>query len=99
MYSEETIEVNVEERCRICLEGKGQIITPCQCRGSVKYIHENCLNLWISKALDMKRMKSVHKGGNKYSVKCELCKGDINFKMEKHLGCKSCDEVKMNIHD
>ena len=31
--------------CRICLEnGETALITPCNCRGSQKYVHLECLN-------------------------------------------------------
>lgn len=34
--------------CRICLEpDDGSLIEPCSCKGSVRYVHENCLKQWI----------------------------------------------------
>ncbi len=37
-----------EERCRLCLEGEddGPLVQPCACRGSIKWIHEHCLDEW-----------------------------------------------------
>jgi len=41
-----------EKQCRICLSGPeeekscGRLIRPCQCRGSMQYVHVNCLNKW-----------------------------------------------------
>ena len=34
--------------CRICLEEdeKLNMISPCLCRGHMKYIHRDCLNQW-----------------------------------------------------
>ncbi|KAI8079871.1 uncharacterized protein BX664DRAFT_204036 [Halteromyces radiatus] len=38
------------KRCTICLntrEGDTKFIAPCCCRGSVQYVHEQCLKAWI----------------------------------------------------
>jgi hypothetical protein len=34
--------------CRICLEENNvdDMISPCLCRGSQRYVHRNCLNIW-----------------------------------------------------
>lgn len=36
--------------CRICFEPQSddqQLISPCKCNGSMKYIHEECLKIWL----------------------------------------------------
>lgn len=33
--------------CRICLEGGGELVSPCPCRGSVRFVHEACLKQWL----------------------------------------------------
>ena len=41
-----------EKQCRICLAGAeeeaelGRLISPCHCRGSIRYVHVNCLKQW-----------------------------------------------------
>ena len=37
-----------ETRCRVCLEGEddGPLVQPCACSGSIKWIHEHCLERW-----------------------------------------------------
>ena len=38
-----------EERvCRICMDAQGEFISPCNCRGSAQYIHEECLKTWLT---------------------------------------------------
>ena len=32
--------------CRICRDTAGQLITPCQCSGSMAYVHRECLDRW-----------------------------------------------------
>ena len=32
--------------CRYCLEGGGDLISPCACSGTNKYVHRECLDRW-----------------------------------------------------
>lgn len=43
---------SIEKICRFCFESgegleKGNLIRPCRCDGSLKYIHEKCLETWL----------------------------------------------------
>ncbi|PKA65809.1 hypothetical protein AXF42_Ash017334 [Apostasia shenzhenica] len=42
--------VNVEQsQCRICLDSGGvDLIAPCHCKGTQKYVHRSCLDNWRS---------------------------------------------------
>lgn len=33
--------------CRVCQEGGENMLSPCDCNGSIKYIHEECLKKWV----------------------------------------------------
>ena len=61
--------------CRICFETHDPLYTPCKCKGSIEYIHEECLFEWIK--LDPDRSS------------CELCKApyllDYNRPFEKDI--------------
>ena len=61
--------------CRYCLEEDGIFISPCRCNGSVKYVHRECLNKWIS-TIPLDR-----------DVKCPICLDIIstNHVFEKYL--------------
>jgi len=51
--------------CRICFEGPSKdepLFQPCDCKGSVAYVHHSCLSKWVS---DSQRMT------------CELCQGNF----------------------
>jgi len=62
--------------CRICLlEGPGEddpLVTPCQCKGSIEYVHLACLRHWIKGRLNL----SDAPGGSYFfrPLACELCK-------------------------
>ena len=63
--------------CRICLED-GELIQPCDCRGSSAHVHEKCLIKWlqVSKRTD-----------------CEIChfQYDITEVEEtRHVACPGC---------
>jgi E3 ubiquitin-protein ligase DOA10 len=59
-------ELEMKE-CRICLETSGDLISICGCNGSLKYIHKNCIEQWIS-----------HNGNNNI---CELCNKEYNIEL------------------
>lgn len=69
-----------EAFCRICysdkspITGKSDLISPCNCNGSVKYVHHSCLKMW--------RMKGKTFGNIK---KCEQCNGTYNIPGEKPI--------------
>jgi len=59
-----------EPECRICLESSGNLIDVCDCKGSCKYVHKECIETWI---------KNFHNDDIRYN-KCEICKS--NYKLE-----------------
>ena len=54
-------------RCKICFEEEsaefGELISPCACDGSIKYVHRPCLNLW--------RFNNINPISK---TNCEICK-------------------------
>lgn len=61
----------VFDTCRICLGNAidGRLISPCVCKGSMKYVHVYCLDKW--------RHASPHR---KHFFECELCKYNYSFR-------------------
>lgn len=66
--------------CRICLNGQDSCInpmlSPCNCSGSVKYIHLKCLHTWIKCKVDESQNENCITLLWK-NFKCEICKGVI----------------------
>lgn len=65
--------------CRYCLEGNlsEQMISPCKCIGSLKYVHKSCLR---------KRIKSFDNTNVTFDegwlcLTCELCKQKIRYSL------------------
>lgn len=75
--------------CRICLgeeeEGEdNELIYPCKCAGTMRYIHVNCLREW------MNGKKLVYNGEKVKSffwkaLECELCKTPFENEMRGRL--------------
>ena len=61
------------KQCRICFEdtvsNKNQLIEPCACKGSSRYIHQLCLNYWIRIDPD------------KNGKRCPVCMGYYRFSL------------------
>ena len=72
-----TFEPGGKQACRICLSDthtkKDPLISPCQCSGSVQYIHVNCLREWLKTKLETTANgKSTIYTSD--TPTCELCK-------------------------
>ena len=61
-------EEEEEEECRICRGGVdvGALLHPCRCTGSIKYVHQQCLDQWLSRT-------------NGATKRCELCHHPFRF--------------------
>ena len=75
-----------ESICRICMEPASkdkELISPCKCSGSVRFIHEDCLKTWL-----------ISQEGDIDEGKCELCKTE--FLMEFKIGkqCSPSESLK-----
>jgi hypothetical protein len=65
-------------QCRICLEENNQddMISPCLCRGTSKYVHRECLNKWIESKVNQEA-----------SIKCQECHFQY-YKIGKKIKCE-----------
>lgn len=67
------------DQCRICQSGAesptNPLLTPCQCSGSLQYIHHDCLKKWIQ--------TKIQSGTTLSAVKtCELCKEALKLDLD-----------------
>ncbi|EWC47670.1 hypothetical protein DRE_03290 [Drechslerella stenobrocha 248] len=64
------------KQCRICLDTStedvdpelGRLISPCRCKGSARYVHEECLRLW-----------RLHSANDLSFYKCPTCHFEYQF--------------------
>ena len=61
-------EEEEEPTCRVCFCGEeaGRLLAPCRCRGSVKYIHESCLNEWRVRSANPRSFERCDQCGYRY---------------------------------
>lgn len=74
--------------CRICLEEDEicNLISPCLCRGTTKYIHEKCLNEW--------RILSENRDNEHI---CPQCKFEYHFEENIPPGGLKCFSIFINL--
>ncbi|KAI4807890.1 hypothetical protein KUCAC02_027665 [Chaenocephalus aceratus] len=70
--SDESTEEEEEDQCRIChgvnTSPENPLVSPCNCRGSVRHLHLDCLKKWTR--------SRIERGTGPYTITtCELCKG------------------------
>ena len=56
------------KQCRICLDGGNNLITVCDCIGSVQFVHQKCIQTWIETTTNPESKK-----------KCEVCHATYKF--------------------
>ena len=81
-YSNSTSEnliINSDDKiCRYCLSNEGELISPCQCKGTNKWVHLDCLKKWQKTSL---LSQSTHPKYQTHIEKiCNVCKTEFNFK-------------------
>jgi hypothetical protein len=76
-------KVEVDNKtCRYCLEDSTEdtyhnLISPCKCSGSQKYVHKNCLLEWI---ISNNSDRDIEPGYfNNNDIKCEVCQTKYRF--------------------
>ncbi len=83
---------NEEKICRICFDGSGgELISPCNCSGSSKYIHRSCLDQWISSGHNPDAKKICNTCQYKYQWEsCPIVGCDHDCMRKKHKEMKRC---------
>jgi len=61
-------EATDEKICRICQDDDGDLIAPCRCSGSIKWVHRKCLDEWRAQSFNSQNF-----------VSCSMCKQSYVF--------------------
>ena len=74
---------NIQSTCRICYGDfsydENPLISPCKCKGSMKYIHYKCLKNWLNSKIEDDILKDSYDNEvhsityKRKDVSCELC--------------------------
>jgi hypothetical protein len=75
--------------CRICLETgedcRNPLVSACNCSGSLRYIHVECLRHWLDGQLQVRQFES---GGGSYYIRtilCEICKSSYSRRIYQSI--------------
>lgn len=57
--------------CRYCLDNENtdDLISPCKCKGEIKYVHRECLLKWFDER---------NRNFRQFNFCCEICKTDYS---------------------
>jgi E3 ubiquitin-protein ligase DOA10 len=68
--------IEIDTCCRYCLtiDLPHNLISPCLCDGTSKYVHKNCLLTW----LESRRNGAILPIYNRNLLKCEICQYNYN---------------------
>jgi hypothetical protein len=78
----ELLSIKEINECKYCFieDDKKYLIQPCNCLGSLRYVHEKCLCEWIQKS--NKNLELTYENGIPYYCnKCELCQFQMKFQI------------------
>lgn len=75
-----------EPSCRYCLESTGELIAPCKCDGSSKWVHSECLEEWRQTVLN-RIMIPFRPNQYDAAFRCEICHGQYTLKDEHRSDC------------
>eukprot|EP00746_Dinoflagellata_sp_MGD_P042365 gnl/MRDRNA2_/MRDRNA2_20273_c0_seq1.p1 gnl/MRDRNA2_/MRDRNA2_20273_c0~~gnl/MRDRNA2_/MRDRNA2_20273_c0_seq1.p1 ORF type:complete len:169 (+),score=21.01 gnl/MRDRNA2_/MRDRNA2_20273_c0_seq1:87-593(+) len=71
--------------CRYCFEEGGQLISPCACAGSQKFVHFECLLRWQRSLLEEHPCMSASANYNDLLDVCNVCKNQYSRESPKRL--------------
>lgn len=69
--------IGVRQACRYCLVDSGDLVAPCECKGSGQWVHLSCLRQWQKSVL---LTQSTHP---KYQTRIdEICNSAVCLKQQ-----------------
>lgn len=76
-------------QCRICLEESNNLISPCKCRGSSKYVHFECLEHWRETTTNEEAKIKCMECNAPYIIKNKYRKENMFIDPKKNLVLKN----------
>jgi len=75
--------MNDKIECRYCLsdENPEQLIDPCKCEGSMRFVHQKCMEGWIKNG-NRNISQITIQNSKVYVMKCEICNYPMKYRQE-----------------
>lgn len=67
--------------CRICLEGEGDLVQPCDCKGTAAHVHLECLQRWLEVS---------------ERTTCEICHSEFHIEDRQEIEWVCCPRIVMS---
>jgi hypothetical protein len=82
LFSQIEDQLDHNSECRICFsDSPSTLISPCNCKGSLKFVHQDCLLRWLQSKFHQRLRLALLRSYNEVSgLSCELCKIELNLK-------------------
>jgi hypothetical protein len=76
-----------DPQCRICLENDSpwNLIAPCKCNGSIKWVHRTCVDQWRGTQSKRRRFTECQQCKSKYKLQRVAIPGELKLKIHCHL--------------
>lgn len=73
--------IAIRKECRYCLSDDRleKLIDPCNCEGTMKYVHQDCLEEWIKNGNKQSYEIVNDKKLKVYTTICEICKYQMRY--------------------
>ena len=84
--------IEIEEACcRICLdtEPSKNLVSPCNCMGSTKFVHQACILEYATKNNKIEEDEAT----GQFKLKCEICNFVMGVQGEKKYGLHDCEGI------
>jgi E3 ubiquitin-protein ligase DOA10 len=81
IQDKERVEAPRKKECRYCLSDDKleMLIDPCNCEGTMKYVHQECLEEWIKNGNRQVSESNENKKMKIYMTICEICKYQMKY--------------------
>lgn len=70
------------------------MISPCECSGSLKFVHQNCLKEWLHTRV-VKASEADE--DSRQLTDCQICKTAIPVRMQMMRRFRSCQQIKQRV--
>lgn len=70
-------------QCRICFEEDENLVSPCDCEGSIKYVHRDCLDTWRMSTMNANNVTHCSVCKAKYRIKFSHNREMVKFLMNR----------------
>ena len=89
------------KQCRICFESQetddNELIHPCRCSGTSKYVHRDCINRWRNENTNNSRFTRCNECGTRYTIQYNIPRERAAINAPIPFSTPSCSKTAVKI--